>query len=256
MNRVILLANQMRKRSAAGRRRIVRLLAFGILVAGAVAAVSSYWQAPAFERAWAQGAANSSGDELRDQSEGTPEAEPPALTETAIPPAPTESVESLSPTPEVSPTATATAEPLSSPQPGDGNENEAETTPDPTADASPAASPEAELSEIRDPIEITASSFDGEARPGKTAKYRFRLTNTTEHPLLIRVTVTDSAEGWTSTVYAADGVTEITADVLIDAGESLDLIVSVTPPTLARPGDQNVTSFDAQPVTEGDSGTS
>ncbi|MEA2512343.1 MAG: hypothetical protein QOJ59_1830, partial [Thermomicrobiales bacterium] len=145
--------------------------------------------------------------------------------------------------PETTPTTTDSPE--ANPTP-DATEN-----PEPTAsstDAAPAeatATPDASASAEPELIEIDVRSSDHDVEPGESTRYRFRVTNTTDHPVSLRLRTTDSAEGWTSTIYEADGTTELPARVKLDAGESINVIVLVVPPAEARPGDQNTTALDA-----------
>ncbi|MEA2525695.1 MAG: hypothetical protein QOF73_2922 [Thermomicrobiales bacterium] len=167
------------------------------------------------------GAGEESG-ETPDTATVTPEATPE--------PTETPAAESATATPEITPeTDSAGAHP----------------TPDPTETAAATASPETAGAAESEPIEINARSSDREVHPGEAARYRFRVTNTTDRPVTVRLVTTDSTEGWTSRVYEVDGITELAGRVKLDAGESIDVIVRVVPPAEVRPGEQNTTALDA-----------
>ncbi len=155
----------------------------------------------------------------------------------SVPPEPG-SAPTATATPGTPPDAIATAPPTVLPL----------VTPPVTTAIEALASSEAAGAAAPDPITITARSSAGEALPGASTSYWFRITNTTADPITVRLSTTNSLAGWMATIYAADGTTELPTEVRVAGGTSITVIVRVTAPGAARSGDQNVTTFDAQPI--------
>ena len=137
------------------------------------------------------------------------------------------------PTPTTEATAIPAGEEEAASAEGAGDESAETATPEPTE------------TPTTDSVEIEARSADRGVQRGEAARYRFRVTNTTDYQVSVQLRTTDSAAGWTSRIYEADGTTELASTVKLDAGGSMDVIVRVSSPTEAGPGDQNTTSLDA-----------
>jgi uncharacterized membrane protein len=97
---------------------------------------------------------------------------------------------------------------------------------------------------------VEALTPDDEATPGETGRYRFRLTNMADVTVTIAPIATNSHDGWSSELYAADGITRLADRMTIAPGQAVEVIVKVTVPADARAGDTNTTSLDVTRVVE------
>jgi hypothetical protein len=113
-------------------------------------------------------------------------------------------------------------------------------------DATPA--PESTTSLAPASIEITGRSPDVSLQPGETARYRFRVTNTTDRVVLVRLATSETSEGWSSSIVDIEGSDVLPEEIVIAAGETVYVTVSVYAPAEARPGSQNTTTLFAADV--------
>ncbi|MEA2525333.1 MAG: hypothetical protein QOF73_2560 [Thermomicrobiales bacterium] len=152
------------------------------------------------------------------------------------------------------PTATADATPRSpgatatgAPGPAStGSATPAAPTPTETPDAS-AGTPHAATASL-EPVTVEARTTAAAATPGEWVDQWFRVRNTTDADVTVRVTATTSSPRWAAFVFEADGVTPVTGPIVIGAHASADVIVRILVPSDARVGDRNTTTLDARPA--------
>lgn len=103
-----------------------------------------------------------------------------------------------------------------------------------------------------DTVTVIGRTGNETIRPGESARYRFRVTNTLDRPVVARLVSSESAAGWRSMIADATGDTVLAGDIHLEAGESIYVIVVVFAPGDAPPGSQNVTTLDAADVRTAD----
>lgn len=206
--------------------------------------------------------------------ETTPE--PRADHETAHPEAPVDS-ESTPVTPVAAlettetPTTDAPAtDPVATDEPAETPEDEPPViaTPEPVVEAAvvtPAASPVAVVEpktpitpEVADPaslpaeapmarVTVEAISPSDQLLPGQVREYHFRVVNTGEAAVTVRVSVANGLPGWSGQVVHIDGALPDDS-VTIEPGQNLRVVVAVGAPKDSRQGDRNTTELVVSPV--------
>lgn len=92
-------------------------------------------------------------------------------------------------------------------------------------------------------VTITSLTADNRITPGQPSRYHFLLINTADIPALVRPVPTNSLSDWTGRVLDENGSFERNGSLVVEPGQSVNVVIEVTAPSNAHVGDRNTISL-------------